>query len=167
MSIVPLSGCSCPVMMRNSVDLPAPFGPDDADDPARRQGEGQILEQQLVAERLGDVLRLDHLRAEPLGHLDHDLRLARLAVGLRVLQLFELPEARLGLGLPALGGLADPFQLLGQRALAAALLALLLRQALGLLVEIGRVIALVGKIAAAIELENPFDDVCRGSSGHG
>ncbi len=40
-----------------------------------------------------------------------------------------------------------------------ALLALFLREALGLLLEIGRIIALVGEVLAAIELEDPADDI--------
>src|SRR2546428_9244184 len=38
---------------------------DHADDSRRRQREAQPLEQQLVAEALGDLVRLDHAVAEP------------------------------------------------------------------------------------------------------
>src|SRR5690606_8887362 len=127
-------------------------GPDHADDAAGGQGEAEILEQQLVAVGLGDVLDLDDLAAEPLGHLDDDLRLARLALVLRLLELLELADARLGLGLARRRGLPDPLELFLERLRAAALLALFLRQALGLLLEVGRVVALVGEVLSAIEL---------------
>ena len=46
-----------------------------------------------------------------------------------------------------------------ERLLAAAFLALFLLEALGLLLEVGRVIALVGEVFAAIELEDPADHI--------
>ena len=52
----PASGCSSPAIMRNSVVLPAPFGPDHADDAAGRQRERQVLDEQPVAEALRDVV---------------------------------------------------------------------------------------------------------------
>ena len=53
----------------------------------------------------------------------------------------------------------DPLALAVQRPLAGCLLAALLGHALGLLLEVGRVVALVGNAAAAVELENPAGDV--------
>ena len=61
---VPPSGFSCPMIMRNSVVLPAPFGADDADDAAARQLEVEVLDQQVVAVALAQVLGLDHDVAE-------------------------------------------------------------------------------------------------------
>ena len=111
MSIVPLSGCLLAGDHLEQRRLARAVGADHADDAARRQGEGQVLEQQLVAIGLGDVLDLDDLAAEPLGHLDDDLRLARLAVVLRFDELLELADTRLGLGLAGLGALPDPLEL--------------------------------------------------------
>src|SRR3546814_4277475 len=66
----------------------------------------------LVAERLGQSFRLDHLAAEALGCLDDDLRLARRAVGLLFHQFVKGADTGLALGLPRLRGLANPFQFL-------------------------------------------------------
>jgi hypothetical protein len=60
-------------------------------------------------------------------------------------QFLELLDTRLRLGLAALGAGADPFQFVVDRLLAAGRLAVFLLQALGLLFQIGRVVALVGK----------------------
>ncbi len=65
----------------------------------------------------------------------------------------------LALGLAGARALADPFQLAGERALARLLLTLLLGQPLLLLLEPGRVVALPGDAAAAVELEDPARDV--------
>ena len=135
--------------------LAGAVGPDHADDAARRQREREVFEQQLVAVGLGDALDLDDLAAEPLGHLDEDLRLARDVLFLRGDELVELGDTRLGLGLAGLGALPDPFELVADRRLAARFLALLLLEPLGLLLEIGRIIAFVGEVFAAIELEDP------------
>ena len=133
--------------------------PDHADDAAGWQAEGQVLEQQLVAIGLGQALGLDHLAAKPLGRLDQDLRLAGRAVFLGFDQLVERLDPRLGFGLARLGALADPFQLVGDGLLLALVLALFLFEPLRLLIEIGRIITFVDKVAAAIELEDPVDDI--------
>ena len=91
--------------------MPAPFGPITPTMPPGGSDEGQILEQQLVAIGLRDALDLDDLAAEPLGHLDEDLRLAGGAVFLRLDQLVEGADTRLGLGLAGLGRLPDPLEL--------------------------------------------------------
>src|SRR3546814_21085559 len=62
---------------------------DDADDAAGRQGEGQILEQQLVVIGFRQICHLDHLAPEALGNLDDDLRLAGGAVFLCLDALVE------------------------------------------------------------------------------
>src|SRR3546814_2544586 len=85
---------------------------------ARRQREGQILEEQFVAIGLGDARDLDHLAAEALGNLDDDLGLARGALFLRLDQLVEALDTRLRLGLARLGALPDPFELVLDRLLA-------------------------------------------------
>ena len=48
--------------------------PDDADDAARRQLEGEIVDQEIVAEALAQVVEVDDVLAEPLGDRDDDLR---------------------------------------------------------------------------------------------
>ena len=52
---MPLSGCSSPVIILNSVVLPAPFGPMTPTMPPRRQVEVQAVDQQRVAEPLAQV----------------------------------------------------------------------------------------------------------------
>ena len=143
----------------NKVDLAGAVRADHADDAARRQREAQILEQQFVAIGLGQALDLDDVAAEPLGHLDQDLRLARRAVLLRLDQLVEGADAGLGLGLARLGRAADPFELVVDRLLLALLLALLLLQPLSFLLQIAGIIGFVDVVAAAIELEHPVHDI--------
>ena len=63
--------------------------------------------------------------------------------------------ARLRLRLPRFGGSRDPFVLAGERSLPRLLFAPLLLEPLLLLHEPGRVVALIGNAAAAIEFENP------------
>src|SRR5690606_39282585 len=70
-------------------------------------------------------------------------------------QTCALPISRLGLRLARLGARRDPRALALQRLLAGGVLAALLRHALGLGLQIGAVIALVGNAAAAVELEDP------------
>src|SRR3546814_11728937 len=86
----------------------------------------------LVAERLGQSFRLDHLAAEALGCLDDDLRLARRAVGLLFHQFVKGADTGLALGLPRVRGLANPFQPLVNGLLRASLSPLFLRPGLGL-----------------------------------
>ena len=102
---------------------------------------------------------LDDLAAEALGHLDEDFRLARDIFLLRGDELVELGDTRLRLGLAGLGALPDPFELVPDRRLAAAFLALLLLEPLGLLLEVGRVIALVREVFPAIDFEDPADHI--------
>ena len=67
--------------------------------------------------------------------------------------------ARLRLGLAGARRGGDPLLLARERLLARLLLAALLRQPLLLLLQPGRIVALVGDAAAAIELEDPAGDV--------
>ncbi len=145
--------------MRNSVVLPAPFGPITPDDPARRQLEGEAVDQEALAEALLQFARLDHHVAEPGTRRDGDLRLAGLvATGLGD-QLLIGADARLGLRLPRLGARPDPVELAGERALLGLFLLALDLEPLLLLLEPRRIAALVGNACAAIELERPFGDV--------
>ncbi len=159
MSIAPESGCFLTGDQLEQGRLAGAVGADDADDAARRQREAQTFEQQLVAIGLGQALHFDDLAAEPLGHLDEDFRLARDVLILRGNELVELGDTRLRLGLARLGALADPLELVLDRLLAAGFLALLLLHPLGFLLEVGRVIAFVGEVFPAIELEDPADDI--------
>ncbi len=58
---------------------------DDADDAAGRQFEGEVVDQQIVAEALGEVVEVDHVLAEPLGHRNGDLRDLVLTLALAIL----------------------------------------------------------------------------------
>src|SRR6516165_3644546 len=125
--MIPASALSAPVVMRNSVLLPAPFGP--------------------------------MIPTMPPGDRNDDLRgLGLLFAGL-LQQFLVALVARLGLGLAGARRSRDPFLLAGERALARFLLAAFLLQPLLLLHQPGRVIALVGNAAAAVELEDPAGDV--------
>ena len=108
---------------------------------------------------LGEPLEVDDVLPEPLGHRNDDLRgLGGLLRGL-LHQFLVALIARLGLRLPRARGGRDPFLLARERALARLLLAAFLREPLLLLREPGRVVALIGNAAAAIELEDPAGDV--------
>src|SRR4051812_32678731 len=132
---------------------------DDADDAAARQLEAQVVDEQLVAEALAQVLGLDDDVAEPRPGGDVDLDLVELDVALLGDERLEVGQARLLLGLAALRVLAHPLELGGDRLLARLLGALLLGQAGLLLLEPARVVALVGDAARAVELEDPAGDV--------
>ena len=135
--------------------LPAPFGADHADDAARRQLEGEIVDQQAVAEALVQPFEIDDVLAEPLGDRNDDLRGLGLLLARLLQQILIALVARLGLGLARLGRGRDPFLLAGERLLMRGVLAAFLLEALLLLHQPGRIIALVGNALAAVELENP------------
>ena len=58
MMIEPLSGLSSPMRVLRKTDLPVPEGPEHHADLARRDGQGHVAPDQLLAERLGEVV--DH-----------------------------------------------------------------------------------------------------------
>src|SRR3546814_2663860 len=62
-------------------------------------------------------------------------------------------------GLTRFRRLPDPFEFVLDRLLASGVLARFLFEALALLFQIGRIIALVDEIAAAIEFEDPIHDI--------
>jgi hypothetical protein len=69
------------VLPRNHAEqrrLAGAVGPDDADDAAAREVEGQVVDQQRVAEALPQVLRLDDHVPEPRPRRDEDLDLVDL-----------------------------------------------------------------------------------------
>ena len=113
----------------------------------------------LSLEALFQTLEVDDVVAETLGHRDYDLRRLRSLLG-RLLDKFVVAlNARLVLGLARLGRSGDPFLLALERPLARLFFAALLLEALVLLAEPGRVVALIRDAAAAIELEDPARDI--------
>ncbi len=91
--------------------LPGAVRSDDADDGAGRDDEGQVVDEQPLAEALGDALELDHLLPQPLGDGDEDLLGLVAPLVLDAGELLEARQARLALGLARLGVLAHPLQL--------------------------------------------------------
>jgi len=84
--------------------LAGAVGSDDADNAAGRQPEGQIVDQEIVAEALLEVIEIDHVVAEAFGHRNRDLR-GDVGLGIGDLeQLVIALIARLGFRLPGLGG---------------------------------------------------------------
>jgi len=165
--IAPSSGLSWPVIMRNSVVLPAPFGPIHADDAAGRQLEGEIVDQQIAAKTLLQAFEIDDVVTEPLRDRDDDLRGRGLPLARLLEQVVIALVARLGFRLAGFGRGRDPFLFARKRTLARFVLAAFLGQTLLLLYQPGRIVALVGDALAAIEFEDPAGDVVEESSGHG
>ena len=153
--MVPWSGLLLPGDHPEQRGLAGAVGADHADDAARRQLEGEILDQHAVAEGLVEALEVDDVLAEPLGHRNGDLRGLALLLARLLQQIFIALVARLGLGLARLRRRRDPFLLAGQRLLVRGVLAAFLLEALLLLHQPGRIIALVGNALAAVEFEDP------------
>jgi hypothetical protein len=126
--------------------LAGAVGPDHADDAVGRQLERQALEQDLFAVLLLQVLHLEHQVAEPRARRDLDMGVGLGGAGVLLLahHLVIGRQAGLGLGLAGLGARAHPLEFAGQGALARLALALLLHDALGLLLQPAGVVALVG-----------------------
>src|SRR5271166_736187 len=133
--------------------------PDHADDAAGRQLERELVDQEPLAVALRQIDKVDDVLAEPLGHGNDDLRGGRRLLGLLLDEFVVSGDARLGLGLAGLGGGRYPLALLGKSPLARYVLPALLLEALLLLFEPGRIIALIRNAAAAIELEYPAGHV--------
>src|SRR5262249_23783741 len=89
---------------------------------------------------------------------DLDLCAAGLVAPRLLGELLISRDARFALCLPRLRRQSNPFQFAGERALLRLLLAAFLSDALGLLLEPARIIALVGEAMPAIELERPLRD---------
>ena len=157
--IAPLSGLFLAGDHAEQRGLAGAVRPDHADDAAGRQLEGEIVDQEIVAETLLEVIEIDHVLAEPLGHRDDDLRRLGLLVGSLCQQILVTLIARLRLGLPGARACGDPLLLARQRALVRRFLAALLFEPLLLLRQPGGVIALIRNAAAAIELEDPAGDI--------
>ncbi|KMS64631.1 hypothetical protein BVRB_018280, partial [Beta vulgaris subsp. vulgaris] len=139
--------------------LAGAVGADDADDGAGRHLEAQVVDQHAVAEALADVLELDDLIAQALGHGDEDLVRHVALLVLDVAQLLEAGQARLALGLAALGIGANPLQLLLHRLHARVFGLLLLLQAAFLLVQPLGVVALPRDAVSAVQFQDPLGGV--------
>ena len=139
--------------------LAGAVGADHADDPAARELERQVVDQQAVAVGLAQAVGLDDHVAEARPGRDVDLDLVELDVA--VLGQQRLVGVQPGLGLVAAGARvhAHPLELAVDRLRRRAVLPGLLLEPGALLLEPARVVALVRDAAAAIELEDPAGDV--------
>ena len=134
-------------------------GADDPDDPAGRQAEGHVLDEEPVAVALLDAVGLDDQVAQVRAGRDlEDDRLVAPLGGLAG-QLLVTGDPGAVLGHAGPGGHPDPLQLSGEGLPAVALLLLFLGQAILLLLEPGGVVALPGDALAPVELEDPAGDV--------
>src|SRR5690606_6476298 len=135
-------------------------GADDPDDAVAREAEVQAVDELLAVEALDQVLDFDDGAAEARPRRDLDLLEVELA-GLLGFggHLLVAAESGLGLALASLGVRADPFELVPEALLELGVLAALHLHALGLLLQVGGVVALVRVGAAAVELEDPLGDV--------
>ena len=145
--------------MRKSVVLPAPLGPITPTIPAggseKERSSISSLSPKALRRWSASITRSP--RRGPAGMwICTCVELDLLVLGQ---QRLVAGEARLRLLAPALRVLAHPLELRGDRAAARAVLALLMREALLLLLEPGGVVALEGDAAAAVELEDPAGDV--------
>src|SRR5712692_6456059 len=97
--------------------LPGSVRSDDPDDPAAREGEGEVVEEEAVAVSLAQALGLHDELAEPRSGRDRNLELALALVGI----LSEKPlvrfDARLAFRLPGAWRRANPLELPRQRPL--------------------------------------------------
>src|SRR5690606_11775388 len=84
---------------------------DDADNAAGRQLEGEVVDQQAIAEALRQPLEIHDVVTEPLGDGNDDLRRTGRLVGGLLDEIVITLDARLALGLAGLGGGGDPFGL--------------------------------------------------------
>ena len=144
---------------------------DDADDPARRKDEVELVDEQPVAVRLDDAGGLDHLVPEPRSRWYGQLDLVGPPIGCLGLgdQLVVGRDACLPLALAGPRGHADPLELALQGGLAGPVGLLLGGQAGLLLLEPRGIVALPGDSRAAVELEDPAGHVVEEVAvmGHG
>ena len=133
---------------------------DDADDACPGKGEAQVLDQHAVAEALGELAALEHVRAEARARRDVDLCQVdhAVAVGLRR-HLLVSGQPGLGLGLTGLGVRTHPVELLREAPSQLGVLLALDLESSRLLLQIRRVVTLVGVGPAAVQLQNPASHV--------
>ncbi len=135
--------------------LACAIGSDDADDAAFGKVEADVVVQHPIAIGLAQALCFDHQVAQPGAGWDVDLVGFVAFLEFLGLQLFETLQARLALGVPALGVGAHPFQLLFHGLDVGGLLLLLPFQTLFLLLQPGGVIALPGDTVTAVQFQDP------------
>ena len=110
-------------------------GANDANDAARGEREGEVLDKELVAHGFLQALDLDHLGAETLAVRDDDLGAGQFfALGL-VGQFVIAIDTCLLFGLAGFLALAHPFQFAFERFLARLVFASFLLEAFGLLFQ--------------------------------
>ena len=158
---VPESGCSSPTIVLNSVVLPTPFGPITPTMPLRGSENDRSLISMPAVEALVEVSHLDDHVAQARARRDLDLLEVELAVPAR--PRWPSPRsarrrARL-LAWRAFGARPDPGQLVVQPLLQLGVLAALHGEPLGLLLQVGGVVALVGEGPAAVDLQDPLGHV--------
>ena len=147
-------------MVLNSVVLPTPLGPMTPTMPLRGSVNDRSLMRVRPVEALVEVLDLDDEVAQPRADRDLDLLEVELARLLRFgRHLLVAPQPRLVLGLPGLGARPHPREFVPEPLLQLLVLRPWTCQTLGLLLQIRRVVALVGVGPAAVELEDPLGDV--------
>ncbi len=139
--------------------LAGAVGADHADDAAGRQHEVHLLVEQPVAVALGDIPGLDDDAAEPRSRRDVNLHVALLLGGILAEQLLVGVDAGLALGMPGLGAHANPLEFALQGLLPVAFRLFLPAQALLLLLQPARIVALPGDAVAAVQFEDPAGDV--------
>jgi hypothetical protein len=159
MSMLPLSGCSLPWIMRNRVDLPAPLGP-----MMPTMAPGGMLKLRLSISRrspkaLLTFVEFDDLVAQALAGRNEDFLgfVALLVFG--GVHFLEAGQTRLGLGLARLGVLAHPFQFLLHRLHVGVDLLVLRFQTGFFLFQPAGIVALPGDAVAAVEFQNPLGGV--------
>src|SRR5690348_4501144 len=132
---------------------------DDADDSAAGQGEVQFLEEQAVAEALGQILRGDDVVAETGRHGNENFGRVVPALFLLRRQLFVGGDAGLRLRLTGARRHPDPLELALQGLLPGRRLLLFRGEPLLLLLEPRRIVAFPRDAFAPVQLENPAGDV--------
>ena len=128
--------------------------------PLRGQRERQVVDEEAVAERLGEVVGLHDDAAQSRARRDLDLLHVELA-GLLGLGRHLLVAVKAGpaLGLTSLGVGPHPGELVLEAPLELGVLLALDLEAGGLGLQVGGVVALVGVALAAVDLEDPLGDV--------
>ena len=139
--------------------LAGAVGADDADDGTRWHDKAQILEQQPVAERVGEAVGLKHHVAQARPRRDVDLQIILNALVLLAQQLLVVREPGLALGLARPGREADPLQLPLQGLAPPGYGFLFLFQARLLLFQPRRVVPLEGNALTPVEFQDPAGDV--------
>ena len=148
--------------------LAGAVGADHADDPGRRQREREVLDQQPVAEALAQALGLDHDVAEARPGRDVDLDLVELDVALLGEQRLVAVRGAPSTSCAGPSGSRAPTR--ARRAIvrcAGLVGALLLREALLLLLEPGGVVALERDARGRGRARGSSRRRCRGSSDRG